>query len=702
MGRTVLECLPEVEQQGFIALLDRVYATGEAYVATSAPVRLDRAGAPSQELRYLDFVYEPMLDAENRVTGIFVQGHDVTERALATLDLRDTLESIADGFMACDGDWKLVYSNAAAEQLLGFDLSRSRGETVWHLIPGGPDIAVEAEFRRAAAGDVREFEYHHGPSDRWFFIRCYPRARGGVTVSFEDATQRKRAELLLRTAERRERERAEEIETIMRHVPAAIWIAQDASCEVITGNPQSYALIRMDSGANASASAPTAEVARPFREYRRGKPVPPADLPIQRAARTGAIVPASDIAFVFDDGVVRHVFGGAAPLYDTDGRVRGAVGAFVDVTELRESEEKLIHRERELRTLADNTPDILARFDRQHRCVFINAAVERITGHPAEDFIGKTNREMGASGVLADAWDSVLEQAFTTLDASPIEIVLPARGSERHFLARVVPELGPDGEVQTVLAIAQDVTDRKHAEAALTAADRRKDEFLATLAHELRNPLAPLRNGLEILELTSDQTTVHSVRSMMRRQLTHLVRLIDDLLEVSRITSGKVALHREVVDLRAIVELAVEASRPAVEAGGHSLEIHHVSSEILVDADSTRMAQVISNLLNNAAKYTPEGGRISLRISQRHNHALIRVADNGVGIPRDMLSQVFEMFAQIDQTLQRSQGGLGIGLALAKSIVELHGGSIEARSAGLGKGSVFTCQLPTASRQTVG
>jgi PAS domain S-box-containing protein len=228
--------------------------------------------------------------------------------------------------------------------------------------------------------------------------------------------------------------------------------------------------------------------------------------------------------------------------------------------------------------------------------------------------------------------------------------------------------------------------------------DRRKDEFLATLAHELRNPLAPIRNGLEVMRLTpGNGKVVGKARDMMDRQLGHMVRLIDDLLDMSRITRGKVELKRQRVDVKAVLESALEVSRPLIEAGRHGLFVSPPKEPLPLNADPTRMAQVVSNLLNNAAKYTPEGGRIELSAEREGNEAVVRVRDNGLGIPADMQGAVFELFTQVSKHLDRAQGGLGIGLALVKKLVEMHGGAIAVASDGPGHGSTFTVRLPVAA-----
>ena len=249
-----------------------------------------------------------------------------------------------------------------------------------------------------------------------------------------------------------------------------------------------------------------------------------------------------------------------------------------------------------------------------------------------------------------------------------------------------------------------DITDRKRNEESLrqfaadmSEADRRKSEFLATLAHELRNPLAPIRSGLGVMRMSMDNPTmVAKVLTMMDRQVDHMVHLIDDLMDLARISGGKIDLRKQHVELKSMLASAVETSLPLIEAGKHEL-IVDISDELMaLDADPTRVAQIFANLLNNAAKYTPTGGRIALSAYREHDEAVISVADNGVGIDQDSLSIIFDMFNQVGRDIGRSQGGLGIGLALVRRMVELHGGAVSATSDGINQGSRFTVRLPLA------
>ncbi len=251
------------------------------------------------------------------------------------------------------------------------------------------------------------------------------------------------------------------------------------------------------------------------------------------------------------------------------------------------------------------------------------------------------------------------------------------------------------------LAMTRELLDRNAAlfrsERALSEADRRKDEFIATLAHELRNPLAPVLTGLQVLRLTTSMDSSLRTLDIMERQLLQMTRLIDDLLDISRITSGKVLLRPEKVLLSRVIDAAVEAAHPYLSAAFHSLEVDLPARAIWLEVDPTRIVQVIGNLLNNAAKYSADRSVIRLTARGEGNQVVIQVADNGLGIPPTMLEQVFDMFTQVNLTLERSQGGLGIGLALVRQLVQMHGGTVVAASAGAGHGSMFSIRLPTVT-----
>jgi PAS domain S-box-containing protein len=268
-------------------------------------------------------------------------------------------------------------------------------------------------------------------------------------------------------------------------------------------------------------------------------------------------------------------------------------------------------------------------------------------------------------------------------------------GEWRWFLVTGMAQRNAAGRAFRMAGSVIDITERKQAEQVLQESNRAKDEFIATLAHELRNPLAPIRTGLEILK--KDQANgpaSQRARETMQRQLAHMIRLIDDLLDISRINSGKIRLETERIQLAGAIESAVELSRPAMEARGHELTVRQDDAKIELMADPTRLAQALGNLLNNAAKYTPPHGHVWLKAWQDGPQAVIEIADDGVGIPREMIDKVFALFTQVGRTLDRAQGGLGIGLYLVRSLVEMHRGTVTAESAGPGQGSRFTIRIP--------
>jgi PAS domain S-box-containing protein len=280
-------------------------------------------------------------------------------------------------------------------------------------------------------------------------------------------------------------------------------------------------------------------------------------------------------------------------------------------------------------------------------------------------------------------------------------LLIARGGGERPVESRATPIRDGDGAVVGIVIVLRDVTERRRIEATLREANRHKDEFLAMLAHELRNPLAPIRNAIQLLNRVGSQDVAElEARAIIERQLEHLVRLVDDLLDVSRITRGLIKLHKEPVDLATVVARAVESSRPLIDARRHRLTVNLPAEPLPVSADLVRLAQVILNLLNNAAKYTPEGGRILLTVERGeagpnpHAEAVVRVRDTGMGIPAAMLGKVFDLFTQVESSQHRAEGGLGIGLTLVRRLTEMHGGTVAVNSGGAGAGAEFVVRLP--------
>jgi two-component system, sensor histidine kinase len=288
----------------------------------------------------------------------------------------------------------------------------------------------------------------------------------------------------------------------------------------------------------------------------------------------------------------------------------------------------------------------------------------------------------------------VLQTSASHIDMRHRVMSLDA-GADGYLIAPMEPE-ELVANVRALLRMRRAEHERQKALEALREADRRKDEFLAMLAHELRNPLAPIRNAVEILRISEARPVRERARELIGRQVQHMARLVDDLLEVSRITQRKVVLQRSVVKLATILDSAIEVVRPVLESLDHKLVVSAPEGDVWLDVDAVRLSQVVGNLLHNAAKFTPHGGRIALEVSAGPEVLEIRVSDDGVGMAPEVLPTVFELFSQADRSLERSQGGLGIGLSLVKGLVEMHGGTVSAESAGPNKGSTFSIRLPMA------
>jgi PAS domain S-box-containing protein len=376
----------------------------------------------------------------------------------------------------------------------------------------------------------------------------------------------------------------------------------------------------------------------------------------------------------------------------------GLMVVFTDVTHRRVAQDAARHHAEFLHVVTDSVSVLIAYVDLERRYRFVNRRYAEAFGFAADGALGKTHAELCGAAAY-EALRRPLDCAFAGQPVSDeIPLQLPRLGA-RHLLANYRPDLEEAGRVRGVVVALSDISERVQAELALREADRRKDEFLATLAHELRNPLAPIMNAVQLLG--GEPVTRATARSIIDRQVRHMARLVDDLLDVSRITLGRINLRRERVAIAQIVNHAVEASRPLIESAGHLFTLQLPEADLVVDADITRLAQAVLNLLNNAAKYTPAGGRIELCVSQVGSEVLLAVTDSGVGIPGPMLPRVFEMFAQVDRSLERTQGGLGIGLTLAGKLVHMHGGTLAAHSEGLGHGSRFEIRIPLAAPAAV-
>jgi PAS domain S-box-containing protein len=368
------------------------------------------------------------------------------------------------------------------------------------------------------------------------------------------------------------------------------------------------------------------------------------------------------------------------------------VGLFI---ERRQADEAVRESEERYRELFENANDIIYTLDLSGWITSLNRRAEQVLGYTCAECVGRKVTEL-----IPPEYHGHMNAAFQRKlagEASPTvyELELICKDGHRVPLEISSRLILRDGRPVGVQGIARDITERRHAEQERREADRRKDEFLAMLAHELRNPLAPLRNALHLFELPDlDPAETKELRAMMQRQVEYLIRLVDDLLDVSRIMRGKIELRKEPLELAEIVARAVETVRPGLDVRGHALTIALPPDPVRLEGDLVRLSQVLANLLNNAIKYTEPGGRIVFSAACERDEVVVRVRDTGSGIPQEMLPRVFDAFVQVAGTVARSQGGLGIGLTLVRRLVELHGGSVSAHSEGPGKGSEFVVRLP--------
>ena len=388
----------------------------------------------------------------------------------------------------------------------------------------------------------------------------------------------------------------------------------------------------------------------------------------------------------------------AVPVSNSDGSIHEWVGMSTDITGQKQGEEEERAR---FAAIVQSSDDAIISKDLNGVITSWNKSAERLFGYTAQEAVGKSVTLLIPPERI-DEEPAILERIRRGQPIDHYETLRRRKdGTLIDVSLTVSPIVDSQGQVVGASKIARDITERKRAEEALREEDRRKDEFLAMLAHELRNPLAPIRNALEILRQRGEsREAVHSASQMMERQIGQMARLVDDLLDVSRITRGKIELRRGSIELASAVNHAVEASRPLVESKGIDLSLSLPQEPIYLNADPIRLAQVVGNLLNNASKFTDKGGRIWLTAELASNgdqspkEVLIRVRDSGIGIAPNQLGRIFDMFVQLDTSLERSVSGLGIGLTLAKNLVELHGGTMEVHSAGVGQGSEFVVRLP--------
>jgi PAS domain S-box-containing protein len=619
------------------------------------------------------------------------------------------LLELGDAFFELDREWRIVRVNQRQEQLSRKPRSETLGRTfaeVW------PELATESsrywrEYRRCMEERVRiEFEDYYAPLDLWTGVTAYPVSDGGIAVFFRDINAIKRAE-------GEARQRAAEVEAVLGSVGDGV-LVYDRDGRILRANIAAEVILGLDP--HAMARPARERVASAGTEWfdERGERLSAEDLPALRAARLGETRRGAVLRMRPPYGVEKWLRVTAAPLVVGGIRI-GATASLADITEakraeqaLRESEARLRAAHERLRIEVESSPLALVEWDSEFRVVGYSGRAEELFGWSRDEVLGKRIDEI--PWIPEEDWPSV-RAVMRDMASGARPINVNANRNLRKDGRTIACEWynstlrDESGRLTSVLSLVLDVTQRERAEASLREAnerlreeDRRKDEFLGMLSHELRNPLAPIRNALYILDRAPPEgPQARRAKDIVARQVAHLTRLVDDLLDVTRIARGKIELRREELDLAGLALRAAEDYRPLMQERALELALQVPPAPVVVEGDPARLTQVLGNLLSNAAKFTPAGGGITLAVGEEGDRAVVHVRDTGVGIAPEVLPTIFEPFIQGKRTLARSEGGLGLGLALVKGLVAMHGGEVAAVSEGAGRGTDLVVSLPLAS-----
>jgi len=607
--------------------------------------------------------------------------------------LEVTLHSIGDGVITTDAEGKITRLNRVAEELTGWKSQEAAGqpiERVFRIInefsrekAENPTEKVLREGRIIGLANHTALIAKDGPerpiADSAAPIKDDQGQTLGVVLVFRDAAEQRKAEEAARTNR--------EILRLVHQIGKIGHWEWNSQTDENNWSPEIEALYGLSPGGFEGGYAGWAKLIHPDDR-------PAAEEGVRRAMETGEYF--TEFRVVWPDGSIHWLEARAHVFKDEHGKPVRMMGVNMDVTYRKQQEEALRGSEQRWRTMAESLPNLVWTDLPDGQCDWLSSQWGMYTGIPEQELLGlrwldtvihPDDRERTLTcwqAACADQGNYDLEYRIRRYD-----------GQYHWFKTRGVPVRDDRGKIVYWFGTCTDIEDVKRLEAALRDADRRKDEFLATLAHELRNPLAPIRNSVELLRHAGDNAAlIQTVHSMMERQIGHMVRLVDDLMDISRITRGKLHLHKERVELSSVVQSAVEEARPLIEAQAHQLSIMLPTQPTYLEADPVRLAQVFSNLLGNAAKYTEKAGHIWLTAELLDGQVVVSVRDTGIGIDAGHLPHIFEMFSQAAPALDRSQGGLGVGLALVRGLVTLHDGTIEAYSQGPGAGSEFVVRLP--------
>ncbi|HEV8577921.1 MAG TPA: PAS domain S-box protein [Thermoanaerobaculia bacterium] len=613
--------------------------------------------------------------------------------------LRVTFASIGDAVITTDTEGRITCLNAVAQSLTGWRQSDALGQpldTVFRIVNEQTREAVENPAIRVLRDGVIVGLANHTVlvakdgteqpiDDSASPIRDAQGRLLGCVLIFRDITARRKAEEALRRTEERTR-------SVVNNVIDGI-ITIDERGVVQSFNPAAERLFGYSAseaiGQNVSILMP-----EPYHHEH--------DDYLRNYLRTGE----AKIIGIGREVVGRRKEGSTFPMelavseFSLGGR-RHFTGIVRDITERKKAERLLRESETRFRQLADAMPQIVWTARPDGYVDYFNERWYEYTGFPR----GEYGQQSWEPILHPDDVQRCADTYFGSIKAEkPYQIEYRFKdrrsGGYRWFLGRAVPVRDEQDHIIRWFGTCTDIDDTKRAEEMLKEADRRKNEFLATLAHELRNPLAPIRNAVQILLVKGPPLPdLQWARQVIDRQVRQMARLLDDLLDVSRISHGMLDLRKERVELAAVVQSAVETSRPLIDGGGHELTVDLPAEPVYLDADPVRLAQIFSNLLTNAAKYTEAGGHIRLAGERRGEELVVSVKDDGVGIGAEMLPRIFDIFSQARRVLERSQGGLGIGLSLVRELARLHGGGIEAHSEGPGRGSEFIVRLPVVAEK---